>query len=187
MFNNKLSAFLVCILISTFTLCCSTTSQTTSKADDTSPSEAESKYPSWYQSSRSKQSDDDAYYGYATALATDSSDAADKAGQQAKAELKAEISNRLETIRNDALVELGSESGLDNPRFIIALRKAENEVSSVSEIAEISVESNDGNGYRGFSKVAVDKEALIKELDKEFSANAKAWNAMKDSEAFRQF
>lgn len=187
MFNNKLGAFLACILISSFALSCSTTSKTASNEGEAKTAETASKYPSWYESSRSIQSDEDTYFGYATALAADSSLAAEKAVRQAKVELKTAISNRLEAIRNDALVEMGSESGLDNTRFIIALRKAEDEVASVAEMAEVSVESNDGNGYRGFSKVTVDKEALIEALDREFSANAKAWNAMKESDAFSQF
>lgn len=186
MLNYKASAFLSLILVSSLIISCSTTSQTASDGEETAP-ETESKYPSWYQTSRSIQSDDSSYYGYATALAGDSTASADKAVQQAKAELKTAISSRLESIRNDAVVELGSESGLDSPRFIIAIRKAESEVPSVAEVEEVSVEEHAETGFRSFAKVAVDKEALIEELDKEFSAYGNAWSAMKGSEAFSKF
>ena len=178
---------LLFILIPSFFISCSTTSNTASTTSAETTDEASSKYPDWYQSSRSVQSDDTAYYGYATAIASDSASSAEKAVEQAKAELKSSISNRLETIRNDAVVELGSDSGLDSPQFIIALRKAENEVPSVANTEEVEVENMGSQGYRAFSKVAVDKEALIDELDKAFSANSNAWNAMKESEAFSQF
>lgn len=187
MLDNKLSAFLLLILVSSFMISCSTTSQTASTDAGEPTTEPAGKYPSWYQNSRSIQSDDTAYYGYATALAADSAVAAEKAMEQAKAELKTAISNRLESIRNDAVVELGSDSGLDNPRFIIALRKAEDEVTSVAGVKEIEVESNIDSGFRSFSKVYVNKETLIEELDGRFSANANAWNAMKESRAFGKF
>lgn len=188
MFDHKLVGFLTFVCIAAFFASCSTTSTTsgsTSSAANTV--NTESQYPSWYQSSRSVKSDDTWYFGYATAIDSDSSSSAVKAVEQAKSELKSAISNRLETIRNDAVVELGSDSGLDSPRFIIALRKTENEVPSVANTEEIEVEKMEGEGFRAFSKVAVEKEALIEELDRAFSANSKAWNAMKESEAFSQF
>ena len=139
MLINKPTGFLALILASFLIISCSTPSKTTSTGEEGTGTEVESKYPSWYQTSRSIQSDDTAYYGYATALAADSAAAAEKAVEQAKAELGTSISNRLESIRNDAVVELGSDSGLDKPRFIIALRKAEDEVTSVSGVEEIEV------------------------------------------------
>jgi len=188
MLDHKIAGFCSLICITALLVSCSTTSNTTSDSQSTvTTGNSSSQYPSWYQSSRSVESDDTAYYGYATAIDSDSSSAGEKAMEQAKAELKSAISNRLETIRNDAVVELGSDSGLDSPRFIIALRKAENEVSAVASMEEIEVASLEGQGYRAFSKVAVDKEALIEELDKAFSANSNAWNAMKESEAFSRF
>lgn len=186
MFNNKAIPFLSLILVSTLIISCSTTSKTASAGNETAP-ETESKYPSWYKTSRTIQSNDTAYYGYATALASDSAASADKAVQQAKAELKTAISGRLESIRNDAVVELGSDSGLDSPRFIIALRKAESEVPTVADVVEVTVEESGETGFRSFSKVAVEKEALLEELDKTFSAYGNAWRAMKGSEAFSKF
>lgn len=187
MLDRKFIAIFSFFLIPSFLISCSTSSNTASTSTTETKSKASSKYPGWYQSSRSVQSDEEAYFGYATAIASDSASSAEKAVEQAKAELKSAISNKLEVIRNEAVVELGSDSGLDSPRFIIALRKAENEVPAVATTEEIEVENIEDSGYRGFSKVAVDKQALIEELDKAFSANSKAWDAMKKSEAFNQF
>lgn len=182
-FIGILSLFCITALF----ISCSTTSNTSDSSSTAITESGTDRYPSWYSSNRSVESDDTSYFGYATAIDSDSSSSADKAVEQAKSELKSAISNRLETIRNDAVVELGSDSGLDSPRFIIALRKAENEVPSVTNTEEIEVDNREGEGYRAFSKVSVEKEALIEELDKAFSANSNAWNAMKESEAFSQF
>ncbi|NGP76654.1 hypothetical protein G3570_08420 [Balneolaceae bacterium YR4-1] len=188
MLDHKSVRFLTLICFSALLISCSTTSNTSTTSDTSANvTNAESKYPSWYKTSRAVESDDTSYFGYATAIDSDSSASAEKAKAQAQSELKSAISNRLETIRNDAVVELGSDSGLDSPRFIIALRKAENEVPSVTSTEEIEVECLEGEGYRAFSKVSVEKESLIEELDKAFSANSRAWNAMKESEAFSQF
>ena len=187
MSDHRLIGILSLLCFTVLFISCSTTSNTSDSSSTAAVETTADRYPSWYSSNRSVESDDTSYFGYATAIDSDSSVSATKATDQAKAELKSAISNRLETIRNDAVVELGSDSGLDSPRFIIALRKAENEVPSVASTEEVEVENLEGEGYRAFSKVAVEKEELIEELDRAFSANSKAWNAMKESEAFSQF
>lgn len=189
MLNHKIVGFLTFIFISTLFVSCSTTNTSTTSDNSANAANTGSQYPSWYLTGRSVESNETSYMGYATALAGDSTASVERAVEHAKAELKTAISGKLETIRNDAVVELGSDSGLDRPRFIIALRKAENEVPALAIVEEVTVEKSgeERNGYRSFTKVSIEKEALIEELDKTFSANGKAWRAMKRSEAFEDF
>ena len=164
---------------------CSSTSQTTGESEPAATSE-ESQFPSWY-NTRSFEADEDAFHGYGAAIAADSTRSAQKAGSQATAELKSKISNRLESIRNDAVVELGSNSGLDSPKFIIAMRNAESDIASVAEVTETEVKGTNDGTFRAFAKATVDKEALIEELDKALAANGNAWNNLKESQAFSKF
>lgn len=180
MLNNRRAVLLSLLLLTSLMVSCASTSGTTKTASET-------KYPSWYNTSRSVQSDDLAYFGYATALASDSVRSSKKAVTQAKAELKSAISNRLELIRNKAVVELGSNSGLGSPEFIIALRNAESKVPAVADVVEMEVEKNGKKRFRSFSKVSADRKILIKELDKALSAKRNVWNAMKKSHAFSNF
>lgn len=182
-YSSKLSLLSIFIL-GGFFVACSSTSQTSSNASSSSSSV----YPGWYNAGRSVSSSDSTYMAYATALSADSSEAAGKAVRQARARLKSGIANKLESIRTDAVIELGSDSGLDDPRFILALRKAENAVSTVSEVDHTEVEANEGQrGYRGFVRLAVEKEALIERIGSRLSGYESAWNNMKESEAFSSF
>lgn len=174
------------VLLSTMISACAP-SGNVNESTETSNTSEKSVYPSWYNSSQSVTSSPTSYQGYATALAADSTGALRKALEQAENSLESGISAKLESIRTDAVVELGSDSGLDSPRFIVVLRRAENEVSDISQKVNALAEENNPNGYRGFVQVQVEKEELIKELDRRFSGYANAWNTMKDSEAFSGF
>lgn len=185
MIANRIASVCFFSLIITLAVSCSTTSETTT--EETTLSDEEREIPSWYNNTRSLQRDDTTFYSFATALASDSAQSVQKAGSRAKAELRSGVSSRLESIRNDAVVELGSDSGLDSPKFIIALRNAETRLGSVAEITEVEVNQNDNEIFRAFAKATVDKETLIEELDKALSANGNTWNAMKNSQAFNQF
>lgn len=174
-----------CIAIGLLIVSCSSTSQMNTTTEDTSTQK--SVYPSWYSSNRTLESEDGSFNAYATAVASDSNRSATKAGNQAKAVLESAVSNRLESIRTDAAVELGSDSGVDSPKFIIALRNAESKIGSVAEVAETDVSQSDNGTFRGFARASVEKEVLLEELDRALAANGNAWNAMKESQAFTDF
>lgn len=144
-------------------------------------------YPSWYPSQK-VISGEEMMFGYATAVGTDSADAVSKAVSWAQSELRSSLSQRLENIRSEAVVELGSESGLDAPRFLIALRKADKAVTDVVETGNTEVKTVEGySSYRSFAEVQVPKDKLIERIGKRLGGYEKAWTAMKESEAFEDF
>ena len=176
--------FLTAVL---FIFGCSSTSTVSEKEKEVTSPSVNSVYPNWYNSSQRVSSSASSYQGFGSAVAADSLGALSQATERANNNLESGISAKLESIRSEALVKLGSDSGLGSPRFIVVLRKAENEVSDISEAKSVVVEQNDPNGFKAFVKVVADKSELIDELDRRFSGYAKAWNAMKNSEAFSDF
>ncbi|MDZ7715509.1 MAG: hypothetical protein U5J95_04785 [Balneolaceae bacterium] len=183
-----ISAISWCFLITLslfFTACSSTGS--VAENSDSDRSKSSLTYPSWYNASQALTSSASSYQAFGSAVAADSMAALSRATDQADNNLESGISSKLESNRADAVVELGSGSGLDSPRFIVVLRKAENEVSDVSEASNVVVKKNDANVYRAFVKVEAGKSELIDELDRRFSGYAKPWNAMKNSDAFSDF
>lgn len=183
--NFRFKFLFVLLLCGTLSVSCSTPSETTTKQKPASTTE--SIYPDWYNVSRAIHSDDTHYFGYATALDSDSSEAAEKAVIQAKARLKTSVSSRLEAIRNKAAGE-SDNSGLDTPGFILALRTAENEVPEVAETVQTEVERKDEKeAYQAYVKVSANKKTLVNELSDAFPAYKKAWETMKGSQAFDNF
>lgn len=166
---------------------CASTSNTTQENRSETVEPSESRYPDWYNTNGRLQVDDEGFTTFATAIDTDSVTAAEKAGDQARAKLQSGVSSRLESVRNDAVIELGSNSGVDSPKFLIALRNAESDIASVAGVEQTEVKVLDNGNYRGFAEAYIDRESLIEELDKALSANGNAWNNLKNSQAFSKF
>lgn len=164
---------------------CSSTSQTAQRSAPETKKVQE--YPSWYPDKKTVSSDTK-FSAYATALGGNSESAVSKAVDRATEELKSSVSNRLENIRSAAIVEKGSASGLDNPRFLIALRKVDKAVESLVETGRTEVKTVEGySSYRSFAEVSVPKEKLIERIGKRLAGYEKIWEAMKSSEAFKNF
>lgn len=145
-------------------------------------------YPEWYNANQPFTPSKVGYKANATALAADSSAAAQKALTHAEEELKSGISERLEAIRKEAADELGNSSGLNTPGFVVTLRKAETNIIHALKKANMEIDPNETySGYRAFAEAAVDKKALIRELDEAMERYKTAWNAMKTSQAFSKF
>ncbi|HKK44696.1 MAG TPA: hypothetical protein VJ964_04195 [Balneolaceae bacterium] len=145
------------------------------------------KYPSWYPE-HSVVNTDTVMYAYATTIDEDSASAVDKAVAWAKSEMQSSLSDKLENIRSDAVRELGSDSGLDSPGFLIALRHADDVVQNLAQTGNAEVKTVEGyNSYRGFAEIKVAKDKLIDEIGKRLGGHEKAWNAMKESKAFQNF
>lgn len=158
----------------------------TAQQSDSKEMEVE-QYPSWY-SKQKFVSGGEMMSGYATAIASDSAEATAKAVSSAESQLRSSLSAELENIRSEAVVELGSESGLDAPRFLIALRKADKAVDDLVETENTEVNTvKEFGSYRGFAEVKVPKNQLIERIGKRLGGYEKAWNAMKESEAFNNF
>lgn len=146
-----------------------------------------SQYPSWYpdQNIVIKKN---MLYGYASAIGKDSTSSVSKAVSWAESELQSAISEKLEDIRTEAMKESGSESGLDDPKFLIALRKAENEVSTLVETNNAEVKTVEGyNTHRSFAEISVPKDQLIERIGDRLAGHEQAWNTMKQSKAFESF
>lgn len=145
------------------------------------------KYPSWYPQ-QSVVSTDSVIYAYAAAIDDDSAEAVSKAVDWAESELRSSVAYSLENIRNEALAEFGNGSELDSESFILALRKADGIVNNLTSMVNTKVETVDGfESYRSFAKVAVPKEELVKGVGERLEAYEKAWNLMKESQAFQTF
>lgn len=141
-------------------------------------------YPAWYPDQK-VVSNDNMMRGYATAVGKNSESAVSKAVSWAETELKSSVADKLEEIRLEALEEFGSATGLDSPEFLIALRKATNNVSALMETGKTDVKTVEGyDSYRSFAEVSVLKEKLVEQIGKNLSDYKQAWNTMKKSKAF---
>ncbi len=157
-----------------------------SQQQDSSQKEV-SNYPSWYPQ-QEFVSQESQLFAYATAIDSDSAASIDKAKSWAIEQLKSSVSDKLEEIRSEALVEYGSESGLDEARFLMALRKAKNAVDPLVEMGSSETKSVEGyESVRGFAEVSVPKNELIERIGKRLGGYEKAWNTMKESKAFSEF
>ncbi len=131
-----------------FMISCSTTQQA---ATPTEAAEA-SIYPDWYSSSDEFVDADSVFTAYGMALGSDSTAAARKALVKAKANFEQHLSSKLESIRNDAIDELGEGSGLESTSFIFALRQVEGSISEATSVEYQEAKPNSGfDSYQGFS------------------------------------
>lgn len=165
---------------------CSGSGQMAQQTADSQAMEVQ-KYPGWYPN-QNVVNTDTVMYAYATAIAGDSAAAVSKAVSWAESELKSKVSDNLENIRSEALVEYGSESGLDESRFMIALRRADNAVGPLVETGRTEVKTVEGySSYRSFAEIMVPKDELVERIGKRLAGYEQAWKAMKDSKAFENF
>ncbi|WP_440998974.1 hypothetical protein [Fodinibius sp. SL11] len=151
------------------------------------PQKEVSNYPSWYPQ-QEFVSDDTDLFAYATAIDTDSAAAVNKAKSWAVKQLESSVSDKLEEIRSEVVVDEGKGSGLDEARFLMALRKAPKAVEPLVETGNIEVQTVEGyESVRGFVEISVKKDQLIQRIGKRLGGYEKAWNTMKKSEAFNSF
>lgn len=168
---------------------CSTPEPTAEEPDEQqSEQEKQPEVPSWYSVKPAFEVDGELFTGYSTALASDSANAAERAVEQARVRVESEVSRRLESVRDDAVSEGGTSSDLNAPQFLLKLRKTETIISKLASESNVEVYDNEeGDGYRGFASAQVDRETLIEEFDKAFSAHRQTWESLRDSEAFEEF
>lgn len=182
---QRFTPFIGILLASFLVISCSGTAEMAEQ--DSSDQPEVSKYPSWYPQ-QEFVSEDDHLRAYATAIDTDSASALDKAHSWAVEKLKNSVSDKLESIRSEALQESGNGSGLDEAQFLMALRKAKNAVPVLIEKGNTEVQSVEGyESVRGFAEVIAPKQKLVERIGKRLGAYETAWNAMKESKAFETF
>lgn len=182
---QRIFYFLVILSLSGLLISCSGTGEVSQQQEDTE--KEVSQYPSWYPQ-QEFVSNDTELLAYATAIDTDSVAAIEKANSWAVKQLESSVSNKLEEIRSEVVVEEGSGSGLDEARFLMALRKAPRAVEPLVETGNIETQTVEGyESVRGFVEISVPKDQLIDRIGKRLGGHEKAWNSMKDSEAFNNF
>ena len=183
---HRLLSYTILLISFAVWISCSGTANTTQQ-ESSSEQKKVQQYPSWYPS-QNVVSGEKMMSGYATAIGQDSTSAADKAIAWAKKELRATVSDKLESIRSEALVEKGSGYGLDESRFLIALRKADNAVNALAETGNLEIKSVEGyESVRSFAEINIPKADLIERIGKRLAGYEQAWNAMKESKAFENF
>lgn len=183
----RVAVYLAIITLS-FSLISCATSSTSQKTDTEKQAPEAEKYPDWYAADHPVVSTDSLFYGYGTALGSDSASTVDQAAAEAKRELKISISEQIENIRTEAAEELSSDSGIDSPQFILSLRKAENVILYIASQTQSRVEPvEEYSGYRAFSELQIHKDELLERLAGELSEYETAWKALRDSQAFDDF
>ena len=157
---------------------CTSTGTTT-----TSDTVSNSVFPEWYMSS-GVSSDSLSYSGYATAIASDSLLAIERAEEQARAHLESSIAELTEDIRN-AMLETGS-SNAGQTDFIIILRTAHSKVEGSASLANSSAKSSDGY-FRGFAAVKITRSELVSTLEKGFTVHPRYWGDFSSADLFGEY
>ena len=161
------------------------TSGTMKKEGADSKTSASSLQPAWYQPGIIQVQD--SYVSRSVAISGDSLSAVQTAIGQAKEDLESELSKKIENIRKNALQELQNGSQLDEPGFILALRNAENSISTLASVQKTKVLKTERyKGYRGFAETGLPVNLLKEHLEKELSSHKQAWNQLKNARSFRE-
>tara|TARA_Y100001935_G_scaffold255663_1_gene270925 strand:+ start:88497 stop:89033 length:537 start_codon:yes stop_codon:yes gene_type:complete len=174
MTTRLLKFFTLIALLTTYA--CSSTAPVT----DAVESPSNSIQPAWYASAESAY-DSVAYYGFGTAIASDSSLAIEKAEMQAKIRLEKLVDETSEEIRND-LVDEGSTDA-DNTDFIIILRKATTLIRTAASTENAVAVKVDGN-YRAFAKAGITKTQIRSTLEKGFTGHPRYWGGFSGADSF---
>ncbi len=140
-------------------------------------------FPDWYVSSGAS-SDSLSYSGYATAIATDSLLAIERAEEQARAHLETSIAELTEDVRN-AMVDAGS-SNAGQTDFIIILRTAHSKVEGAASLTNSSAKSSDGY-FRGFAAVTITRSELASTLEKGFNGHPRYWGDFSSADLFEEY
>lgn len=186
---NRIISFLLVLTTASVVAACSATSKSAqpSATSDDNNSQKNQSTPSWF-SKETVSYSADAISAFGTAIGTDSSATVAKAEKRAVLLLKKSVSDKLEEVRSEAVKELGSDSGLNTPSFLIALRKVDSVVPKLSSTANKGVEPvKNQESVRGFAEVSVSKKELIEDIGRRLAAHERAWNNLKGSASFEKF
>jgi hypothetical protein len=140
-------------------------------------------FPDWYNTTEFS-SDSSAYYGFGTAVASDSAFAIHRAEIQARINLESKIAELTEEVRID-LVSSGSISA-GNTDFIIILRTAHAGVEHAAQ-AGPNLTSNRAGVYRAFTMVQITKNDLVNVLEHGFAGHPSYWGEFSVADKFTNF
>lgn len=180
--------FMIPVIIFTAAACSGTsqTSRPTDAAQD-SVSRDSNAAPAWF-NEETVAYDNKVVTARAAAIGSDSVTVEKKAVSRAVAKLKQSVSDRLETVRTEAIQELGKGSGLADPGFLIDFRKANSVVDDIVATQQTSAAAVEGqNSFRGFAEVQVDRTELTGRMGEQLTSYEETWNALLKSAAFEKF
>lgn len=173
---NRISLSLVVIVLLLISACSGTETLTT-----VPKTEAPSIYPVWYQAA-GFVADLSIFTMSATAVASDSATAIERAETESRILLESYLSKEMENVRTN--LERSGSNSVNKPDFILTLRNAhvaiEKEATtknSLSEKTEL--------GYRGFAQTSITKTALNSLMQKGFSGKTSYWKEFSGSEAYQ--
>ena len=176
------------VILSLLMLSCSSSQQVVETTDQAEAEKTPSVYPGWYSASSEFVSTDSTFTAFGLAVGTDSTDATQQAVTEAKTNFEKYLSSHLESIRDDALEELGENSAVASSSFIFALRNAEAALGEVVTVTQQSAGASEGHSsYNGFAAVTISKDELIGYFGDQLSSHGEAWNALSSSQAFEEF
>jgi len=141
-------------------------------------------YPDWYNRFETASQDSLTVYGFATAVASDSLIAMQRAEVQARNELGSMLSSQLEKIRQQ--IESEDTAGASEPDFILHLRTAHLSVVEAADVKQSSVRKT-GDVFRAFTMISVQKTQADDLLKKAFGNNKRYWDLFSGSDAYQNF
>ena len=150
---------------------------------ESSPVAVDSIFPTWYQTSESAF-DSVSYSGFATAIASDSIKAIERAEDQARINLERRIAQITEEIRTD--MEESGSTDATNTDFIIILRTAHYAIEKEASSQQTLAKNIDGH-YRGFASVSISREEIKSILEEGFTGHPRYWGAFSSSDSFKAF
>ncbi len=140
-------------------------------------------FPTWYLNVEFT-SDSVEYKGFATAIASDSIKAIERADKQARIHLEKRIAQLTEEIRTD-LLDSGSRD-VENADFIIILRAAHYNIEEAASTSQMSSRKIDGY-FRGFSSVSITKSEIKSVLENGFTGHPRYWGEFSSSPSFSKY
>ncbi len=138
-------------------------------------------YPAWYQQS-GFYADSSSFAMSATAVASDSVTAIQRAENESRMLLESYISKEMEKVRT-TLERAGSKS-VNKADFILALRNAHAAVEKEAQ-AQSQLSTKTEMGYRGFARVDITKAKLDELMKKGFAGKSAYWKEFSSSEAYQ--
>lgn len=96
--------------------------------------------------------------------------------------MKRSVSEELETTRKNTIEELGNNSGLADPDFLDAFRKASNKLEEVMTTEQTKSQAVEGHhGVRGFAEFELTKKELGDYIGDQLTSHKKLLNAIRGS------
>lgn len=171
------------LLITSFVLIFNACSSTQEVAQNTTTEEpmVESPYPDWY-TQNSFVADSLSFHGFGMAISGDSVVAMANAELQARAQLETGVSDLVEDIR-ESLEEAGNTT-VSEPEFIIALRKAHQQVQTAANEAGQEAIQEEASFFKGYARVSISKTELTDLLESNLPSNY--WDIVKSSPEFSE-